>query len=77
FDAVVLDVRMPDMDGLEVLRRIRELQPLVPVVILTGVQNEAVAREAIRLGAQNFLTKPCDIGMLQVSLEYAWAQQQT
>ena len=76
FDAVLLDIRMPGMDGLEVLRRIRQEDHSPIVFILTAVGDEKVAKEAMTLGASDFLTKPCDISMLQINLEYAFAQRQ-
>ncbi|GFM33234.1 sigma-54 dependent transcriptional regulator [Desulfovibrio subterraneus] len=55
---VISDVRMPGMDGLELLRRIKELAPELPVIILTGHGDVPMALEAIRLGAYDFLEKP-------------------
>ncbi|MDP6779741.1 MAG: response regulator [Candidatus Latescibacteria bacterium] len=75
FDAVLLDVRMPDMDGVEVLARLRQAHRDVAVILLTAVDDENIAREAMRLGAHDFLTKPCDLKLLQLTLEYAFAQR--
>ena len=75
FDAVLLDIRMPDIDGLEVLRRIVQRDRNTVVVMLTAVGNEEIAEEAMRLGADNFLTKPCNIDTVQITLEYAFAQR--
>ncbi len=76
-DAVLLDVRMPGMDGVEVLTRLRQEHKDVAVILLTAVDDENIAREAMRLGARDFLTKPCDLRLLQLTLEYAFAQRES
>ena len=58
FDVVLLDMRMPDMDGLDVLRVLKERWPDCEVVVVTGYPNLDTAKEAVRLGAQNYLAKP-------------------
>lgn len=58
FDLVLLDLRMPGMDGMEVLRRLRDGRPEIPVVIITAHGNIESAVEAIKLGAIEFLQKP-------------------
>jgi DNA-binding response OmpR family regulator len=58
FDLVVLDIRMPDMDGLEVLRNIRENNLVPKVVMLTGVDELKIARDSLQFGANDFMTKP-------------------
>jgi len=58
FDLALLDIRMPGKDGMEVLQGIRVLAPLTRVVMLTGVDEFSVAMEAIRLGANDYITKP-------------------
>ena len=58
---VVLDLRMPEMDGLEVLRRIKEKWPKTQVIIATGHGDEADRRKCLELGAFAFLSKPVDI----------------
>ena len=65
FDAILLDIKMPEMDGLAVLRRIFEHDPRAIVLMLTAVEDEQVATEATQLGASGFLTKPCNISLLQ------------
>jgi len=57
-DLVVLDVKMPGMDGLEVLRKLRTFDPTLPVVVVSGHGTIATAREAIDAGAEDFLEKP-------------------
>lgn len=70
-DAVVLDLVMPGMDGMEVLRRVRELWPQLPVIILSGHGTISRAVEATRLGAFDFLEKPIESEKIIISLENA------
>ncbi|HET9327453.1 MAG TPA: sigma-54 dependent transcriptional regulator [Candidatus Eisenbacteria bacterium] len=58
FDVVLTDLRMPPPDGIEILRTARELDPPVPVILLTAVNDARPAVEAMRLGACDFLVKP-------------------
>jgi signal transduction histidine kinase len=59
-DLVILDIRMPEMGGLEVLRRIREIDPHVSVVMLTGFGTLETAQQALRFGANDYVKKPFD-----------------
>lgn len=63
-DVVILDVKMPGMDGIEVLRLIKERHPLVEVVMLTGHATLESAVEGLKAGAEDYLMKPCDIDSL-------------
>lgn len=58
FDLVLTDLKMPDMDGIEVLRRIKEDWPEVEVIIITGYQTVDTAVRAIKLGAFDYIEKP-------------------
>lgn len=58
FDVVLLDLRMPGADGMSVLRTIKERWPESEVVIVTGYPSIETAKEAVRLGAYNYLAKP-------------------
>jgi DNA-binding response OmpR family regulator len=60
FDAVILDLKMEDMDGIEVLKIFKKIVPDLPVIMLTGHGSEEAARDGIGLGASDYLTKPCD-----------------
>lgn len=64
FDAIVLDLAMPGMDGLETLRRIREKHPDAEIIMLTGHGSIKSSVEAMKLGAEDFLEKPVNIGEL-------------
>ncbi len=63
-EVVVLDVKMPDMDGIETLRRIKELAPEIEVLMLTGHANLEAAAQGMDLGAFDFLIKPVAINEL-------------
>jgi DNA-binding NtrC family response regulator len=58
FDVILLDLRMPGLDGMSVLKTIKERWPDTEVVIITGYPSLESAKEAIRLGAYNYLAKP-------------------
>lgn len=60
-DVVMTDVRMPDMDGLEVTRRLREKDPQLAIIVVTGFPSVDDAVEAIKLGADDYLNKPLRI----------------
>jgi DNA-binding response OmpR family regulator len=58
---VLLDIRMPGMDGLVVLRQIKKISTDIKVIILTSAQDEQIMKEAEKLGASDYLVKPCDL----------------
>ena len=60
YDLVLLDLRMPGMDGLQVLRQIRSRWPECEVIVITGYPSLDTAKEAIRLGARDYLSKPLE-----------------
>lgn len=70
-DVVVLDVRMPGMDGIETLRAIKDAAPLTEVVMLTGHASLEVAREGMENGAFDYLMKPVDIDDLLYKIQDA------
>ena len=76
FDAVLTDLTMPGMDGLEVCQRVLGARPDLPVIVLTGAGNLDVAVGAIRAGAFDFLTKPTDAKMLLVAVRRAIERRQ-
>jgi DNA-binding NtrC family response regulator len=74
-DVVILDVRMPGMDGIQTLREIKKGYPLVEVIMLTGHANLEVAIEGMELGAFDYLMKPMDIDELLYKLEDAYKRK--
>ena len=70
-EVVILDIKMPGMDGLEVLGKIRAQDRQLPVIMLTGHGSEMAAQEALKQGAFDFLAKPCDIDVLSQKVNEA------
>ncbi|MDR3554934.1 MAG: response regulator [Syntrophobacteraceae bacterium] len=70
-DVVILDVKMPGMNGIETLREIRRNHPLVEVIMLTGHANMEVAIEGMEIGAFDYLTKPVDMDELLYKVQDA------
>ena len=71
YDAILMDVRMTTMDGMEALKRIHAVNPAIPVVIMTAYSSVDSAVEAIKKGAHDYLTKPLDFDRLRHTLEVA------
>src|SRR5579871_2544879 len=65
-EIVLLDLRLPGMDGLDVLKSLRERNPRVEVIMLTGHGTIDTAIESIRMGAFDYVTKPCPLDELQI-----------
>jgi len=74
-EVVILDVKMPGMDGIETLQEIKRQFPLVEVVMLTGHATVESAIEGMKLGAFDYLMKPCDIDVLVSKVETAAAKK--
>ncbi len=71
FDVAVVDLKMEDMDGIEVLKVFKKMVPEMPVIILTGHGSEKAAREGIAMGAYDYLTKPCGLEELIAKIREA------
>ena len=68
FDVILLDVRMPRMSGIEVLKYIRQHKITSRIIMLTAVDDLSVALEAVKSGANDYLTKPYDLDALLASI---------
>ena len=75
-DAMLLDVKMPGMDGIEVLKRVRKIDPLLPVILVTAYGNIGNAVQSVKLGAYDYLTKPIEFDKLTVTLRNALSELQ-
>ncbi|MDD4701514.1 MAG: response regulator [Desulfovibrio sp.] len=71
FNIVIMDVRMPGMDGLETLRHMKQIAPKLPVILLTGHACMGVAVEGLDLGAYDYMLKPVAISELIIKMEEA------
>ena len=71
FDAIILDLAMPGIDGLETLRRIKEKRPDLEILMLTGHGTVKSSIEAMKLGAEDFLEKPVDMNVLLEKIDEA------
>ena len=76
-DVVVLDVKMPGMDGLETLKAIKIAFPLVEVIMLTGHATVETAIDGMKHGAFDYMMKPCDIDLLVEKINGAAAQKKS
>jgi DNA-binding NtrC family response regulator len=75
FDVAVLDLKMEDMDGLEVLKIFKKMDPELMVIMLTGHGSAQAASDGISLGAFDYLTKPCDFSELLEKIRKAYLER--
>ena len=73
FDLVLMDVCMPEINGVEALDKIKALNPGIPIVMMTAYSSNATAAEALKKGAYDYLTKPFDFDNLRLTIEKAMA----
>ena len=67
-DVMLLDIRMPGMEGTEVLKRVREFDKDIGIIMVTAVKEEYVGKAALTSGADEYITKPIDFNYLETSL---------
>jgi len=77
FDVILLDVKMPGMDGMETLAEIKKIDPGLEVIMLTGHASVDVAVEIMRLGGYEYLLKPCPIDDLKAKIDAAYERKLT
>ena len=75
FDLVLLDIKMPKMDGLDVMKKLKEQNITVPVLVLTAYQSVELAKEAIKLGALDYLAKPFEREQILNAVQEALSKQ--
>ena len=75
YDLIILDVYMPQMDGLELLEIICQNHPSIPVIMVTAVDNIEIALRAIKIGAYEYITKPPDTDRLFLTIKRALEQK--
>ncbi len=75
FDVAVLDLKMEDMDGIEILKIFKKMDPDLAVIMLTGHGSEEAAKNGIKFGAFDYLTKPCDLENLLAKIREAYQQR--
>ncbi|MFK5952122.1 MAG: response regulator [Desulfobacterium sp.] len=75
FDVVVLDLKMEDMDGIEVLKIMKKMVPDLPVIILSGHGSQTAAQEGMTFGAFDYLSKPCELQELMDKIREAHGHQ--
>ena len=64
FDLIITDLKMPEMDGLSLLKKVKEIDPKIFVIVMTGYPREESKTQAIELGASGYLAKPLDVSEL-------------
>jgi DNA-binding NtrC family response regulator len=72
FDVAVVDLKMQDMDGIDLLKVLKKMVPKLAVIILTGHGSEQAARDGIAQGAFDYLTKPCELDKLLERIKAAF-----
>lgn len=76
-EVVILDVKMPQMDGIEALKRIKAEYPLVEVIMLTGHATVETGIEGMKLGAFDYLMKPCEMDVLLAKVKEAASKKRS
>jgi DNA-binding response OmpR family regulator len=76
-DVILLDILMPGVDGVEVLRRVRALDPTLPVIMVTGNADERTARDTLTIGAFDYVPKPFALHQLRGVVEAALASSRS
>ncbi len=75
YDVIILDVRMPGIDGIETLRQVKAIKPLVEVIMLTGHATLESGVEGMKLGAFDYVLKPADLDSLMEKINLAYEKK--
>ena len=67
-DLVILDIVLPDMGGIAVLKKLLEISPDIPIIMITGYDNIERAEKCLKMGARDYITKPFDFDYLRTSI---------
>ena len=76
FDVIILDVLMPEITGIDALKQIKNIKPLIPIIMLTGAATVENAIQGMKLGAFDFLMKPANIELLIEKINQAYKLKQ-
>lgn len=68
YDLVLLDIRLPDMNGIQVLSRIKEINSSIEVIMITGYPEMETAQQSVKLGAYDYIVKPFDIHYMKLAI---------
>ena len=72
FDVAIIDIKMPGIDGIETLKRVKKIDPHIEVLLLTGHASIEAGIEGIKSGAYDYIIKPCTVNDLMVKVEDAF-----
>ena len=75
FDVAIVDIKMPGMDGIETLRRIKKIDPLLEVILLTGHASVEAGVDGMKSGAYDYVIKPCNVNDLMAKVEDAFRRR--
>jgi DNA-binding NtrC family response regulator len=75
YDAIVMDLMMPEMQGMEALKALKEKKPALQIILLTGYATQEKGAEALKLGAFDLIEKPADLKVLTEKIKLAHAQK--
>lgn len=67
-DIMLLDIRMPGMDGIEVFKCVRQFDKEIDIIMVTAVKDEEIGKEALKSGADDYVTKPIDLNYLETTV---------
>lgn len=74
YDVIITDISMPGLSGVELLSRLRQSQPNTPVIVITGIQDEALTKGLIDLGAFDYIVKPFSLEAIEETVRRALEQ---